>query len=211
MAEPCDLWHREILTTAQGHALTASRAVLVEATGAFLAGGTALALRYGHRRSRDLDWFSATAFDHLAVAEQLGRLPGTLVTQAEPGAIHAECSGIALSLIHYRYPAGPPDLCDGIPLADLRTAGGMKLLAIINRGYQRDFIDVAEILSHGVSLPDLIAWAMADIPGLTLESALRALAWRDDAEAQPHPEGIDATGWRNAKRELDQAIADLVR
>jgi hypothetical protein len=34
----------------------------------FLAGGTALALRLGHRTSRDLDWFSTEAFDNVQLA-----------------------------------------------------------------------------------------------------------------------------------------------
>jgi hypothetical protein len=209
MADSHDNWHREILTDAQGLALAASQTILRDVAQAFLAGRTALALRYGHRRSRDLDWFTTATFDHVAVAERLGCMPSTTVTLAEPGTIHAECHGIALSLI--RYPVGPPDCCDAIPLAPVRTAGGMKLLAIINRGYKRDFIDVAEMLSHGIDLSQLIHWAVEDIPGLTLESALRALAWRTDAETQPHPDGIDTAAWQTAQLDIDQAISRLVK
>jgi len=53
----------------------------------------------------------------------------------------------------------------------------MKLLAIINRGYKRDFIDVAAMLRHGLSLVQVIGWATADISGLTVESLQRSLAW----------------------------------
>jgi len=55
--EPNDFWHREVLTPAQHAVLERCRAIFV-GQDAFLAGGMALALRFGHRRSRDLDWFT---------------------------------------------------------------------------------------------------------------------------------------------------------
>lgn len=87
-----------------------------------------------------------------------------------------------------------------------RTAGVMKCLAVVNRGYKRDFLDLAEMLRHGTGLTEILAWATTDIPGLTRESVLRALAWRVDADAQEDPDGITPEVWTVAKRNLDLAI-----
>jgi len=209
-AEPVDQWHHEVLTASQRLALQATGAVFSQCPGSFLAGGTALALRFGHRRSRDLDWFVNGPFDHLRFAQELTHLPDSRVIHAEPGTIHAEVNDIAVSLIRYSYVTGLIDHCAGTPVASLRTAAGMKLLAIVNRGYKRDFIDVAAILSHGTPLVRLIEWAMADIPGLTMESLLRSLAWRGDADVQPEPDGVTVADWRRVTQSLDAAIQGFV-
>ena len=80
-------WHHEVLTAAQRLALGATGTVFSACPGSFLAGGTALALRFGHRRSRDLDWFTSGPFDHLALAQDLARLVDARVVHAEPGTL----------------------------------------------------------------------------------------------------------------------------
>lgn len=49
-------FHRGVLPTTQQQALRVSGPVLT-APGFYVAGGTAVALHLGHRRSIDLDWF----------------------------------------------------------------------------------------------------------------------------------------------------------
>lgn len=208
-ADHADEWHREVLSADQHQALLISDQIL-RGTGCFIAGGTALALRFGHRRSRDIDWFTTTDMDYLGLAAAFARQPGVTVIHAEPGTIHAEIGPIPVSVIRYRYPADAPDHLDSIPLASVRTAVGMKLLAIVNRGYKRDFIDVAEIMRHGTPLDRMISWATADLPGMTAESILRSLAWRGDADLQPEPEGVSPADWLRALTEVDEAIRRVI-
>jgi hypothetical protein len=199
-------WHHEVLTPAQAQALRSTTRILVPTCRGFLAGGTGLALRFGHRRSRDLDWFTTEDFAHLEIAARMQDELGATITVAEPGTLTATCGGVAISLIRYRYAAQATDACDGTPIASLRTAADMKLLAVVNRGYKRDFIDIATLLRHGSRLPDLIRDAVADLPGLTQESCLRCLAYRDEAETQPDPEGIGPGDWREAQAAIDAGI-----
>ncbi len=54
------MWHSEVITApaeATAHALVRASVL----TGFYLAGGTGLALQFGHRRSDDLDLFRASA------------------------------------------------------------------------------------------------------------------------------------------------------
>lgn len=51
---------------------------------------------------------------------------------------------------------------------------------------------------------------LADIPGLTIESLLRSLAWCSDADAQPEPDGVTVDEWQPVTSELDAAIKALV-
>ena len=80
----------------------------------------------------------------------------------------------------------------------------------VNRGYKRDFIDVVAILRRGTPLSAMIAWALVDLPGMTAETILRSLAWRDDADLQPEPDGISLAEWHQILVELDNAIRGVV-
>ena len=51
---------------------------------------------------------------------------------------------------------------------------------------------------------------LADIPGLTIESLLRSLAWCSDADVQPEPDGVTADEWQRVTNEIDAAIKALV-
>src|SRR5664279_5266196 len=51
------------------------QAEVVREGGFFLAGGTGLGLRIGHRLSDDLDWFTPNPFDVTALMARLAALP----------------------------------------------------------------------------------------------------------------------------------------
>ena len=57
----------------------------------FLAGGTGIGLRLGHRMSRDIDWFTASSFDANALAARLMELPEkpTEIAQQGPHTLRA--------------------------------------------------------------------------------------------------------------------------
>lgn len=64
--------HTEVLTADQLEVLDALKPVRgLQAF--YLAGGTALALRHGHRRSIDFDWFRRDSFDERQLLRSLER------------------------------------------------------------------------------------------------------------------------------------------
>lgn len=203
------VWHDEILTDAQRQALLCLGPALQPAQ-AFLAGGVAMGLRFGHRRSEDLDWFTVADFDVDLMVEQ-AVAAGVTVHERRPGTVLGTCGGVAFSLIRWRYRADPPEAHPRCPVATLATATSMKMLALVNRGFRRDFLDLAAVLSSGLSLAQILARTEQDIPGLGAEGMLRALAYTADAEVQPAPAGTDAVDWERAKRCIAEAIADLVQ
>lgn len=192
-------WHPEVLTPDQRRALDAMAEPLA-VCGAALGGGLAVALRFGHRRSQDLDWFTPDGFDPQDVARRLAAI-GAEVTHAEPGTVHATLMGVPLSLIRWRYRFAS-ETGMGVPVADQRTLHGMKALAAVNRGAKRDLIDLAEMLRTGTDLARLLEEAVQDVTGLTPDSILRALAYHADAERDPAPEGTDESDWEAAKELL---------
>src|SRR5262249_32955324 len=113
----------------------------------YLAGGVAVALRLGHRRSRDLDLF-VPASDPVPLAQALASRGAHIGSPAE-GTPHPELAGVPASLLSYRYPLlSPPEVLPGIavPVASLDDLECMKLAAIAGRGAARDFWDLHALL-----------------------------------------------------------------
>src|SRR5690242_17239767 len=96
--------HREILGAAQRKAL-ALVGPAATTHGFYLGGGTALALRLGHRRSVDLDWFSdARLQDPARLAYDLRQegIPFTTTMMAE-GTLYGTALGVQTSFLQYPY------------------------------------------------------------------------------------------------------------
>jgi hypothetical protein len=106
----------------------------------------------------------------------------------------------------------PPNLLEGVPIANLTEIGAMKLAAIIDRGTRKDLVDLFYILQH-VTLDDLFQVAAikyARVRTFAI-SATRALAYFADAEALPMPQMLDRTPWGKMKRFLEQQAFEAGR
>jgi hypothetical protein len=177
--------------------------------GFILYGGTAIALRLGHRPSLDFDFFS---FDvaasrglpenvpYLGGAELLQSAPGTMSFRIERGGpVNVSFFG-PLRLGQIDQPetvAGP-----GIEVASLRDLGGVKVAVVTQRAEARDYIDVHALLRAGISLPEMLAAAGVIYEGeFNPLVALKALAYHDDISATDLNEG--------ARRDLAAAAASV--
>jgi hypothetical protein len=121
---------------------------LVRGDGFFLAGGTALGIRLGHRLSEDLDWFTPKRFDAAELAVRLtssSEAPSKVVQQG-PHTLRAYYGVLETSFIRYAQVEAKPELVKlngrSIPIADVGMAVAMKAGAVYQRGTKRDFIDI---------------------------------------------------------------------
>jgi hypothetical protein len=181
----------------------------------YLAGGTALALRHGHRRSIDFDFFRPTPFDvrELALAlagafAEFERLPTGQQT------LYVRLSRVTTSFFHYPYllleEAEPTTW--GFGLASDRDIAAMKLEAIAGRGARKDFIDLRVLCRAGLSLDT--AFDLFERKYGTRRTdryhRLRALAYFDDAEREPMPDLLVPFDWDEAKRYFTAEAARLL-
>jgi hypothetical protein len=174
----------------------------------FLAGGTGLAVRLKHRTSRDLDWFTAKAFDADSLRRTLEAAPEkpTRIEQAEPHTLRAYYGEVETSFILYRQIQGTAEETTvsksiSVPLASLELLAGMKAAAVHDRGAKRDFLDIHAIcLQPGWSVPRFIEHAARCLP-LQPEQVARALTYFEDAEPQPMP-GSSKYSWPEVKKAL---------
>ena len=116
--------------------------------GFYLGGGTALALQLGHRTSLDFDFYSPKKFDNRVLAQELNTVfAGTSDTDMPLAQLkdtfQGKIQGVNVSGFYYPYVL-VGELVDLAPLklASLQDIAAMKVAAVIQRGKQRDFIDI---------------------------------------------------------------------
>ena len=171
----------------------------------YLAGGTALALRLGHRRSVDLDFFSGT--------EEIGQKTRDEILNAfsslNPEALEAVEGNLLLVLrdMHvgffgYSYPLlAPTDSVEGVALAATVDIGLMKLDALINRGSRKDFYDLFFILQQ-IPLPKLLILGRTKYPyARDFElMAMESLVLFDNADRDLQPQLLTNIIWDQVKQ-----------
>lgn len=93
-------WHDDVLPEGWARAVNelSGRSAL---EGFYLAGGTGLALSFGHRRSVDLDLFTEHEFDPADLRAPLIALRDLRVRQAARGTLHLEFGDILVSFLQY--------------------------------------------------------------------------------------------------------------
>jgi len=171
----------------------------------YLAGGSALAIHLGHRRSLDLDFFSKTPdvdLEALKAAAAACFSQVQVVAQTDT-ALRLLCDQVPIDFVRYPYPPIEPlGQALGVELAGLRDLAAMKLSAISRRGLRRDFWDLYEVLRTGLTLRECGAAYVQrfGVREADLYHVLRALTFFDDAEKDPvYPPGLDPTRWGDIK------------
>ncbi|MBN2496327.1 MAG: nucleotidyl transferase AbiEii/AbiGii toxin family protein [Deltaproteobacteria bacterium] len=196
-------FHVEVLDRQQLEVLKSLAPVLTPRA-FYLAGGTAVALQLGHRRSIDLDWFSNDRIaDPLDLAGEL-RAAGLSVEVAAvaPNTLHASVSGVRVSFLAYRYPLLRPLSTwteVGCDLASLQDLACMKLAAVAQRGSRRDFLDIAAIGKTGTGLADMLEWYKQKYALEDIGHVLVGLCYFDDADREPMPDCLEGTDWEATK------------
>lgn len=166
---------------------------LAQLSNAFvLYGGTALALRLGHRTSVDFEFFTAERLDTdglfalplLHRAETLQAEADTLTVSVVPGGADpvklSFFGGIDIGRV------GVPDRTDDdvIWVASMLDLLATKLKVLLQRVSARDYVDIAAILESGVSLADGLGAAVALYQGqFPPMDAVKALGYFAEADA----------------------------
>ena len=155
-----------------------------------LYGGTALALRLGHRQSMDFDFFSSAPIEleHLSStipfiqeAEILQSGPNTLTFRIDRGGPVTVSFFGNLSFGQL----AAPDLVapDGLKIASLPDLMATKLKAVFQRSESKDYIDIATMIRSGISLEQGLGGAIALFgPNFNPALTLKALTYFGDGD-----------------------------
>ena len=205
--------HAEVLPDEQ---LACLRGLAPAATslGFYLAGGTAVALHLGHRRSVDFDWFAPrfpgqpVDLSESLVAHGIVLEPTALAEQT----VHGRIGGVKVSFLEFRPPLLEP-LVEwaevGCRLASCADLAAMKLLAVAQRGTKKDFIDV-HALSRQMRLARMLDCYQTRFGVTDTSRILAGLCFFDDAEAEPMPVMLVPLDWETVKRDLRDMVRQTV-
>lgn len=155
-----------------------------------LYGGTALALRLGHRHSQDFDFFSNNSFVPESLRKRIQFLQDAEISQMEANTLTAIVDrngpvkvsffgGLTLNRVYN------PDITEDnkVRVASLLDVAATKLSTIQQRAQARDYEDIAAIVKAGVSLAQVIGAATA-VYGNVFNGALslKALTYFSDGD-----------------------------
>lgn len=175
----------------------------------YLVGGSALALRLGHRLSVDLDLFSGKDIDTKLLPEVLKKYFALTVTGEIHNTLNLFLNGIKADLISFKYPLISEILMeDGIRIAGLPDIAAMKLSVLAQRGSRKDFYDIYFLLKE-YSLGELFKFFQQKFAATELFHVVKSLTYFDDAEPDPDPILIAKVEWSTVKKELQNAVKTI--
>lgn len=170
----------------------------------YLVGGTALALRYGHRVSVDLDLFTHESFDSQQLAKLLVDEFNLTESVVEKNTVLGLIHGIKTDFIAHRYAlVNGIEEIDGLRLLSVEDIAAMKLNAIANRGSKKDFWDLYELLQH-FGREELLQFYEQKYPADSIWNVEKSLVYFDDAEADPDPVDLKGRSWAEVKTGIQQ-------
>lgn len=177
----------------------------------YLAGGTALAVHFGHRKSIDLDFFSQEDFSTSDLKGQLPQIGKIVLLGESDGTLHITVDHVMVSFFRYRYNLlFLPVKFEGLKLADERDIAAMKLDAVSSRGSKKDFIDIHELLGK-YTLSELIEFFKIKYAGIryNMLHILKSLVYFDDADGEPSPAMLHDVDWSIIKQSIHQKVSAL--
>ena len=182
----------------------------------YLAGGTALALQLGHRKSVDLDFFSEN--------DEVGKTTRTQIIKSflkDPfqGQVIEDVDGNLLLSVNqtevgffgYGYPLIEPlHEMNTIPMAGIIDIGLMKLDALTSRGSRKDFYDLFWI-AREVPIGDLLEFGnrkypfMRDFPLIVIEHMVNF----ENADRDVQPVLFKHTPWEEVREFFINQVKEL--
>lgn len=206
--------HRECFSE-NGWKILSSLKDIFNKHNAVLAGGTALALRLGHRISMDLDFFTGSDFDTDRLISEIRKKGQTfrLVSEGD-GYFLIEVDGIKISMFKYEYPfIEKPVTYEGIKVAGILDIASMKVIAISQRGTKRDFVDLYFILQdmpfHKIAEHMVRRFGKERINPIHIG---KSFVYFSDAESHPEPEFLKgkSVSWDQVKKFFRNHVKQIV-
>lgn len=181
--------------------------------GFVLYGGTAIALRLGHRPSVDFDFFSETPLDREMIKTAFPFVAQSSVLQDERNALSilVPYGGFEHSHVKISFfgtigfgRVGEPDITEDrvLQVASLDDLMATKVKVVLQRAEAKDYRDIAAMVNAGISLSHGLAAARVIFgPNFQPSESLKALVYFNDGDLH--------TLNKAEKNALVQAVSDI--
>ena len=198
-------WHYETMPKSTKQALDfLSQADWLKGSGWYLAGGTALALQVGNRKSVDLDFFTTqTNFDTKKLMAHFNKNKNWQTSIEDKNTVYGELFKAKVSVIAYPFflPKQKFLQYGSINVLSILDIAVMKIIAVSQRGRKRDFFDLFWCAQNIEPLEDIIKRLKIQYPAVAhnYHHILKSLVYFDDADSDPEPVIYFKTSWRQVK------------
>jgi predicted nucleotidyltransferase component of viral defense system len=196
--------------------LILKKVMAVEALNSFfLVGGTCLSLRYGHRTSVDLDFFSVTEFINADLVTTLSNagINFNYNSIKNPVGLFGFIDNVKVDFVkhHHFNQIDTPQIEEGIRLFGDKDIAAMKIFAILQRAQKKDFWDMAELLQH-YSLAECIDAYHKKYPNnQMLISIPNALLFFSEADESEDPISLKGQTWESVKKIISEKVSEYLK
>lgn len=177
----------------------------------YLAGGTALALQLGHRKSIDLDWFAEDYPKHEQIKQAFPNYAPIIMHESH-GTIDMVINDVKISFLEYKYPLLEPLIkFEGIEMASIIDIACMKISAISSRGSKKDFVDLYCVMQT-TPLSQILEYFHQKFEKVSYQEnhILKSLVYFEDAEEDPEPEYLADIAWKGVKKGIENEVRKLI-
>ena len=180
----------------------------------YLVGGTALALKIGHRKSVDLDLFANFNFDVVQLLENLSTDYNFNLFFSANNTIKGSINNVKVDFLSHRYPLiADPIVEEDIEMLSLQDIIAMKLNAISGSGQRvKDFIDIFYLLRK-FSIEQMIDFYKEKYTQYNEVSILKSLVYFDDIDFNDWPDITAEPNlkWNIVKEELEKSVKKYLK
>ena len=182
----------------------------------YLAGGTALALSSGHRKSVDLDFFNELSkFDSEEFLEYFIGNKDWEINISKKNTIYSQLFGVKVSFIAYPFFVPKQNYLHygSIKVLAPKDIGVMKIVAISQRGKKRDFFDLFWCAHNVEPLENIILRLKEQYPSVAhnYHHILKALVYFNEAEVDPEPEIYFKATWKEVKKFFTKEVPVIAK
>jgi len=172
----------------------------------YLVGGTALALRLGHRESIDIDLFGKVNKENILNELYDINLKNISVLKSSKNINVFTIDSVKVDFVNYRYDwLKDPVVIDNIRFASFEDIAAMKLNAITGRGSKKDFIDLYFLLKI-FTLSEIFGFYREKYTDGNIFLVKKSLSYFNDAETERMPKMFKDITWAQVKREIINSV-----
>ena len=182
----------------------------------YLAGGTALSLQMGHRKSFDLDFFTGeNNFDEKQLMARFADNKDWQTEVEDTNTVYGQLLQSKVSFIAYPFfvPKQEPLWHGSVRVLHKIDIGVMKIVAVSQRGRKRDFFDLYWCAKNLEPLEEIIKRLPAQYPSVAhnYHHILKAMVYFEDAESDPEPEIFFKASWKEIKLFFNKEIPMITK
>jgi len=172
-----------------------------------LGGGTSIALRFGHRLSVDLDFFTNTRFQTPSLFQLITKsFPSAELLFEKDQTMLFSINEIKVDFILYPFPwLQHFDTIDGIRLLSVKDIIPMKLQAASNRNAKKDYWDIAALLDK-YSLEEMLKIFKQKFPMVDTGFIIHSLTDFEKADTELDPDTLIKINWNEVKTRLTKEV-----